>query len=282
MTSIPVRLASFENAAHRRAALLACATLSCIAALASPARAHSEATGTRPALHVGYAYKSCYIDLHPELTAGQLKDFSREFAAAGAFLSMSGARSLPRWHVGLGLTYSQTFIDDTRPQWNNTFSHPGEQHWLGRPALPIVHARIGLPRAFEGEVMFTGDPRSNWALLAAAVRAPVLSELAGSLVSAAVRLEYSHLLGAQEVDVDSVALGGLVSRSFGRFTPYAGAAAFVARGTERTPELALGSQTAFGARATAGLEVALGPVRVAGQGAWSPVPIVALMVGGVI
>jgi hypothetical protein len=184
--------------------------------------------------------------------------------------------------VGLGLTYSQTFIDDTRPQWNNTFSHPGEQHWLGRPALPIAHARIGLPRAFEGEIMFTGDPRSNWALVGAAVRAPVVSEVTGSPFSAALRLEYSHLLGAQEVDVDSVALGGLVSKSFGRFTPYAGVAAFVARGTERTPELVLPSQTAFGARATAGLEVALGPIRVAGQGAWSPVPVVALMVGGVI
>jgi len=35
-----------------------------------------------PTLHVGYAYSSCYIDLHPELTADQFHLFAREFADA--------------------------------------------------------------------------------------------------------------------------------------------------------------------------------------------------------
>lgn len=242
----------------------------------------ARADGDHPELHVGYEYKSCYIDLHPELTAGQFHRFSRQFADAGTFVSMSGAGTLAAGHLALGLTVSQTFIDDATPEWNNTFSHPGEEHWLGRPRLPILMARIGLPRAFAAEVMFTGDPHSNWAILAGGLRVPLISEAAGWPVSTVARVQYTHLLGARELDLDAAAIEGLVSRSFGRFTPYAGVTAFASHASEHTDELALGSTTAFGARATAGLEVALGRFRVAGQGVWASVPLVAVMVGGVI
>jgi hypothetical protein len=245
---------------------------------AAPARAH----GDQPDLHVGYEYKSCYIDLHPELTSGQFRNFSRQFADAGAFVSMSGAGALQAGHVALGLTLSQTFIDDAKPEWNNTFSHPGAEHWLGRPALPILMARVGLPRAFAAEVMFTGDPQSNWAIFAGALRVPVISEAAGWPVTAVARVQYMHLLGARELNLGAGTVEGLVSRSFGRFTPYASLAAVASRASEHTDELALGSTTAFGGRASAGLEVALGRFRVAGQGVWASVPVVAVMVGGVI
>jgi len=245
---------------------------------ASTARAHGDDTQ----LHVGYEYKSCYIDLHPELTAGQFHNFSRQFADAGAFVSMSGAGALGAGHVAPGLTFSQTFIDDAKPEWNNTFSHPGEEHWLGRPALPILMARVGLPRAFAAEVMFTGDPQSNWAIVAGALRVPVLSEAAGWPVSAVTRVQVAHLLGARELNLDAITAEGLVSHSFGRFTPYGGVAGFASRASEHTDELALGSTTALGVRATAGIEVALGRFRVAGQGVWASVPLVAVMVGGVI
>ena len=201
---------------------------------------------------------------------------------AGTFVSMSGAGALAAGHVALGLTYSQTFIDDAKPEWNNTFSHPGEEHWLGRPALPILMARVGLPRAFAAEVMFTGDPQSNWAIVAGGLRVPVISEAAGWPVSLVTRVQYTHLLGARELNLGAVAVEGLVSHSFGRFTPYAGLAASASRASEHTDELALGATTAFGARASAGLEVALGRFRVAGQGVWASVPLVALMIGGVI
>jgi hypothetical protein len=273
---------TFERTGPRCAAWTASIILSIGTYLAATplARAHGGSEG--PKLHVGYAYKNCYIDLHPELSASQFHSFTRQFADAGAFLSMSGARSLAPGQIGFGLSYNQTFLDDASPEWNNTFSHPGEEHWLGRPALPILQARVGLPRAFEAEAMITGDPQSNWAIVGAALRAPILSESTGAPVSMAARISYSHLLGASELDLDTLAVDGLVSRSFGRFTPYAGLGAFVARGAERTIELTLGSETAFGARATVGMEIALGRFRIAGQGTWASVPILAVMVGGVI
>ena len=235
-----------------------------------------------PVPHVGYAYDSCYIDLHPELTAGQFKAFAREFADAGAFVPMAGARALSPWQVGLGLTYNQTFINDAKPQWINTFSHPGDDHWLGKPALPIVQARLGLPRSFEAEVMLTGDPGSNWAIVGAALRAPLIAETPTVPVSAALRVSYLHLLGPDEVDLDAVAMVSLISRTLGRFSPYVGFGGVAARGTEHTDELALGSTTAYSARATVGLEVALGRFRIAGQGMLASVKSLALMLGGVI
>jgi hypothetical protein len=256
------------------------ATVAALAALAvaSPAGAH----GDRPTLHVGYEYKSCYIDLHPELTADQFASFSRQFADAGAFLAMSGARALDPGQVGLGLSYNQTFIDDARAEWNNTFSHPGDEHWLGQPPLLVLTARVGLPRAYQAEAMITGDPQSNWAVLGAALRAPILSEAAGAPVSVAARVSFTHLLGAKELNFDAVAVEGLASRSFGRFTPYAGLGGFASRASEHTAELAFGAATSFGARAIAGLEVALGRFRLAAQGQWASVPVVGLAVGGVI
>jgi len=235
-----------------------------------------------PTLHVGYAYSSCYIDLHPELTADQFHVFAREFADAGAFVQMSGARSLAPGQVGIGISYVQTFVDDATPQWNNTFSHPGADHWLGQPAFPTLQARVGLPRSFQVEAMFTGDPNSNWGLLGAGVRAPVLSEANGLPVSAALRVTYVHLLGASELDLDAGTVEGIVSRTFGRFTPYVGIAGVVSRAVEQTPELSLGSETALGARATGGLEVAVWRFRFAGQAMWAAVPSVALSIGGVI
>jgi hypothetical protein len=246
--------------------------------------ASSDAHGSsgNPVLHVGYAYDSCYIDLHPELTAGQFKAFAREFSDAGAFVPMAGARSLAPWKVGIGLTYNQTFIDDSKPQWNNTFSHPGADHWLGQPALPILQARIGLPRSLETELMVTGDPESNWAIAGAALRVPLLVETPAIPLSASLRMGYLHLFGADELDLDAVSMETLVSRTMGIFTPYVGVGGVVAHGSEHTEELSLGSTTAFSARATVGLEIAIGRFRIAGQGMLASVNSLALMLGGVI
>lgn len=223
-----------------------------VAALAASVFA-SNAARAEPELHVGYDYESCYIDLHPELTADQFSAFTREFADVGAFSAMSGARTLSPWQVGIGVTYDKTFIPDEKPQWNNSFTHPGDDHYLGQPAPPRIQVKLGLPHALEGELMLTGDPNSNWAVAAAALRTTVLSEGPVFPVSMAVRLEYLHLLGAEEYDLDAVSLGGLVSRSFGRFTPYAGVDAAVAHGSEQTMELSYDSTTTLSARTVPGI-----------------------------
>lgn len=130
--------------------------------------------------------------------------------------------------------------------------------------------------------MVTGDPASNWAIAGAALRVPLLVETPTVPVSASLRLGYMHLLGADEANLDAVSMETLVSRTLGAFTPYFGVGGVVARASEHTDELSLGSTTAFSARATVGLEVALGRFRIAGQGMLASVNSVALMVGGII
>lgn len=244
--------------------------------LANAAHAHGPEHDVD--LHVGYDQQSCYIDLHPELTAQQFRDFGREFADAGVFLPMAGAEPLGGGHLSVGLTYNQTFLDDTQPQWNNTFSHPGNHHFLGSPALPILQGRLGLTDRVDVELMTTGDPSSNWAVVAAAARVGLLGEAAP--VSIAGRATYTHLLGAEELNLGSAGVEGLVSRGFGPFTPYVGAGVATTRAVERTDELDLDHATAVGGRATVGAELALGPVRLTGQGMWASVPSLALFLGG--
>jgi hypothetical protein len=244
------------------------------------ADAHAESEGV--ALHVGYEYDSCYIDLHPELTQSQLASFGRKFMDAGAFLSMAGAESLGAGHVRLGLTYSQTFIDDAEPEWNNTFTHPGEDHWLGMPALPIVSGRVGLPARLDAELMFTADPSSNWAVGGAAVRHALLEQSETMPLSLAARATYEHLFGPDEVKVDGAALESLVSRRFGIVSPFAGVGVTGSLGSEHTDELSLDPAFAWGPRATAGLELNLGFFHAAAQGTLASVPSVALQLGGTI
>lgn len=240
--------------------------------------AHAHGPDHDVQLHVGYDHASCYIDLHPELTAPQFRDFGREFADAGVFLPMAGADPLGGGHVRVGLTYNQTFLDDTEPQWNNTFSHPGGHHWLGSPALPTLQGRVGLSDRVDAELMATGGPGSNWAILGAAARVAWLRE--GAPLSLASRATVTHLLGAPELDVESLGLEALASRRFGAVTPYAGVGLATTWAAERTDELALDHATAVGGRATVGAEVALGSFRVTGQGMWASVPSLAVFLGG--
>jgi hypothetical protein len=246
----------------------------------SPAHAHAESEGV--ALHVGYEYDNCYVDLHSELTQAQLGTFGREFMDAGAFLPMAGAESLGAGHVRLGLTYNQTFIDDAEPQWNNTFSHPGDDHWLGRPAIPMIQGRVGLPANLDAELMFTGDPSSNWAVAGAAVRQAVLQQSEVMPLSLAARATYEHLLGPSDVKVDGAALESLVSHRFGPVSPYAGLGLTASLGSEHTNELSLDPAWAWGGRATAGAELDIGFFHAAAQGMWASVPSVAIQVGGTI
>jgi hypothetical protein len=244
------------------------------------AAAHAESEGV--VLHEGYDYDSCYIDLHSELTQSQLGSFGRKFTDAGAFLSMAGAESLGGGHVRLGLTYSQTFIDDAEPEWNNTFSHPGDDHWLGRPALPILTGRVGLPARLDAELMYTMDPSSNWGIAGAALRHAVLQQSETMPVSLAARASYEHLIGPDEVNVDGAALESLVSHRFGVVSPFAGVGVTGSLASEQTNELSLDPAFAWGPRATAGLELDVGFFHAAAQGMWASVPSVALQVGGTI
>ena len=208
-----------------------------------PAVAHAESEGV--VLHEGYDYDSCYIDLHSELTQSQLGSFGRKFTDAGAFMSMSGAESLGGGHVRLGLTYSQTFIDDA-------------------------------------ELMYTMDPSSNWGIGGVALRHAFLEQSETTPLSLAGRATYEHLIGPDEVNVDGAALESLVSHRFGVLSPFAGVGVTGSLGSEHTDELSLDPAFAWGARATAGLELNVGFFHAAAQGMWASVPSVALQLGGTI
>lgn len=247
---------------------------------AAPAWAHGDQAAAD--LHVGYAFDSCYIDLHPELGAADFRQFSREFADAGAFLPLAGAPTLGRGHVAFGLSLNQTFLDDTTPQWNETFTHPGEDHFLGQPGLPVLQGRAGLGERVDGELMVTGDPQSNWAIAGLGARRLLVLESERAPVSLSARATWTHLLGADELNHESATLELLASRRFGRFTPFAAAGLTGALATEQADDVALDRALSAGARGALGAELAVGPLRLSGQAMFASVPSVALLVGGAL
>src|SRR5262245_27515554 len=102
------------------------ALLLLVTALAAPRHALGE-----PTLHVGTEYEECYLDLHPELTAEEFRTFTAEGSSVVRFQQLAGAQTLGDGTWAVGLALSATPIDDSKGAWNNTFSHPTADHWLG-------------------------------------------------------------------------------------------------------------------------------------------------------
>lgn len=246
-----------------------------------PAWAHGPSHGDAPSsteLHVGYDYDSCYIDLHPELTRSDFHRFTRSFSDSGSFSALSGAATLGPGRVAVGVALQRLTIDDSRPEWNHSFTHPGEDHWLGHPNLPILQTRVGLHPRLDVEAMITGDPNSNWGLVGYGARVSLVEP--GTLpIDLAARGTVQHLLGAAELDHHTVGGELLASRAIGPLTPYAGLGTRTALSIEHTDELDLGSAWTGSVSALAGAELALGPVRVAGQVTLATAPTVSFLAG---
>src|SRR3972149_3644232 len=109
-------------------------TLALVAMLA-PAPASAQQSGTRgpaPQLHVNDAYRSCFFDLHPELTKDEFGEFAAELGSVLRFRQLGDTTPLGRGHVDISVQFASPPIDDAKGAWNNTMSHPAADHYLGR------------------------------------------------------------------------------------------------------------------------------------------------------
>ncbi|MFQ5650445.1 MAG: hypothetical protein ACE5IY_10935 [bacterium] len=89
-------------------------------------------------LHVNPAVNNCSIELDPSLTQSQFRKFIKQGSLIGSLKLLSPAEPLGSRRFEIGIEYSRSPIDDKDPAWNNTFTHPHENHYLGNAiTVPI-------------------------------------------------------------------------------------------------------------------------------------------------
>lgn len=247
----------------------------------SVALADGMQSGDDAALHVDDQYQSCFIDLHRELSPSQLRKFTGEFGAA---IDLSGMtpHTIGRGHVSLGLVYQAAYLNDRSDRWNNAWSHPNDTHWLGNARFPVPKLRVGVSERVDVEAFGSGDPTSNWGFVGVAAQVMILDQPEQSPISLSGRASAIHLLGARELDIETLSVEVLASARLRVLTPYVGVGQQTAVALERSDDVDLKPALGFSTRAKVGTELALGKFRMTAEGALAQVPSWAVMVGATL
>ncbi len=96
----------------------------CSASLAHHTGGHSVT------LHTNNKWEDCAIVLDPSLTQSDFKAFAGEISELIYFRPLAGARPLSNFNFEIAIESRAAEIEDWKPKWNNTFSHPDSMHTL--------------------------------------------------------------------------------------------------------------------------------------------------------
>ena len=207
-----------------------------------------------PQLHVNDAYRSCFFDLHPELTQQEFEEFAGELGSILRFRQLGDTTTVGRGKVELSVQFASASIDDSKGAWNNTMSHPKADHYLGGSiAFPRIVARFGVSDRVDVGVWGGLDPRSNYGVVGVDTTIALMRQGDGRPVSVSVRPSFTSLLGPREVWAGNVSVDISVSRAFGALSPYAGVSASSSIAVERSEDVALDPATAARSLAYAGV-----------------------------
>lgn len=214
----------------------------------TPKSAEAHHTGDHAVtLHVNNTWKECALVLDPSLTQSEFGDFVDEVAPMLYFRPMAGAKSLgkPRYEISLEF-WKTAPIQDYAGKWNNTFSHPGADHYLtGNDhtlVFPVPRVRMGVTDDVDAEIYYTSSG-ANYSFFGLAMKYTVHNSPGGGW-DFAIRPSYSTLLGVADMTYRSLAIDALASRNIGSFRPYVGATYLYGRASETTSKVNLNSETA--------------------------------------
>lgn len=221
----------------------------------TPVFAQQPADGTTlPHLHVNDAYRSCFFDLHGELTQAEFQEFTAELGSILRFRQLGDVASLGKGRFEVGVQYSSSSVDGAKGAWNNTMSHPTADHYLGRSiVIPRLVARVGVSDHVDIGAWGGLDPYSNYGAAGVDTKVALMTQGPDRPVSVATRLSMTSLIGPREVWVGNVSVDISVSRAFGPWSPYVGLGASSSLGVELSKDVDLDYAPAGKSLAYAGI-----------------------------
>jgi hypothetical protein len=253
-----------------------------LTALAPAASAHPTGHDGEPApLHVDDSYDECFFDLHPELTQSEFDRFAKEGSMVMHDHQLTSAEAIGQGEVAVSLDYTRTAVDDSKGAWNNTMSHPTEDHYLGHSfAFPRLGVAVGVSRRVDVGAWGTLSPGANYGFVGISSKVTLLEQDDRMPVSVAVRPTAVSLLGPDELFVADAGVDVSVSRNFNGLSPYLGFNGHTAIAFERSDEVELDNGTASYLAAFVGVSYAWKKLRLAAEAEAGPLTTYAARLGG--
>ncbi len=220
-----------------------------------------------PVLHVDPSLDDCEVHFAPELTQGAYRRFVREFGTVSAFKQGAPPAALGRGRVAIDLEQIFFSVDDASAAWNDTFTHPAADHWLGSSkAFPKLRLRVGVADDVEVGAFFTKSPKANYGWLGVETKWAVLRQEADAPVTIAVRGAYTKTLYVSDMDMHALTADVSVGRTFwAAVTPYLGIGADAVLARETSPAVSLKTEAPVVPHGTAGIEVRFWHVAVGAE-----------------
>ena len=215
------------------------------------------AAAALPVLHVDPSIEDCEVRFAPQLTQGAYRRFVREFGSVSAFKQASPPTTLGRWGVALDLEQIFFTVDEEAPAWNDTFTHPGPEHWLGADKeIPKLRLRAGVTDDLEVGAYFTKSPEANYGWLGIEAKYAVLVQGDDVPVALAVRGAYTKTLYVADMNMHALTADVSAGRTFWKaFTPYVGVGADAVLARETSPAVDLKTEALVVPHATVGFEL---------------------------
>jgi len=209
-----------------------------------------------PVLHVDPSLDDCEVHFAPELTQDAYGRFVREFGTVSAFKQGAPPTTLGRGRVAIDLEQIFFTVDEASPAWNDTFTHPAADHWLGSSkAFPKLRLRAGVTDEVEVGAFFTKSLEANYGWLGVETKWAVLRQQAGAPVTVAVRGAYTKTLFVSDLNMHALTADVSVGRTFWRVTPYLGVGADGVVAQETSPAVSLETEAVVVPHGTAGVEL---------------------------
>ncbi|HEX9756672.1 MAG TPA: hypothetical protein VGB26_02595 [Nitrospiria bacterium] len=154
----------------------------------------------------------------PFFDQDDFKQFSREAGIALSYAPLAPAEPLGITGFDIGLEVTAANISDEAGYWKKLFVDGNPPNYL---PIPKLHIQKGLPFNVDLGLIYSQIPDSNIALIGGEVKWALLE---GSTVTpaAAIRANYTRLLGVSDIDLETYGVDVSVSKGFAFLTPYAG------------------------------------------------------------
>ena len=225
-----------------------------------------------PTLHINPRWRECSFQLSSSLTQSAWRTFAQEAGLVVYFRPLSDARPMGKGKYEVSILQWQTGIDDSKPQWNDTFVHPDSTHWLleGESlAFPGLTMRVGIGDKTDVGVYATKAPGANYGFYGAQLQRSLFGG-AESRWAAATRVSFVSMYGPEDVDysvygADLVASRTLRLRSWATLAPYASVSTYLGNAHEKSNVVNLDDERVLGGQAAAGAALQLSKARLSAE-----------------
>lgn len=199
-------------------------------------------------LHVNNEkWPECAIELDPSLSQSDFRRFGQEISSFIRFKAVNASVILKKRTFEIALPFMFTGkIDDSKPYWNNTFTHPDSTHWLvdgsKRIKYPQLNLRYGLSNKMDiGFYIITTPNLNNYGFTGLDLRYAIINDTSKK-ISLTSRISFGTLLGVKDMDYSLLSGDISASKTFGLFTPYFGLAGTMSYQNEESDVVSLKSE----------------------------------------